>query len=47
MEGPGDESVTVDSTVSSGLDQDLMKSPGVRAKSIQKQGQEMQSNANA
>ena len=44
MEGPGDEGVTVDSTASSGLDQDLMKR---RAKSIQKQGREMQSNPNA
>ena len=44
MEGPGDESVTVDSTASSGLDQYLMKRG---AKSIQKQGQEMQSNPNA
>lgn len=47
MEDPGDESVTVDRMVSSGLDQDLMKSPGVRAKSTQRQGQEMQSNPNA
>ena len=44
MEGPGDESVTVDSTASSGLDQYLMKRG---AESIQKQGREMQSNPNA